>query len=381
MNEPTPPLVGLRVLDLSRLLPGPYGSMLLAQMGAEVVKIESPQEGDYLRTTPPFIEGESAHFWAVNRGKKSVALDLKHPQGRAAFLGLATTADAVLESFKPGTANRLGVGYAAVSAANPRIVYCSLSGYGQGGPYRERAGHDINYIALAGLLGLTGQRDGPPVPPAVQVADLGGGMMAALSILAGVLAARGTGQGRYIDVSMFDLVTSWVGAHAVPCYLAMGQVPGRNDLPLTGLVPCYQVYATRDGGYMSLGAIEIKFWEAFCRAAGRDDLIPHQYDPEATSWVRQLFLTRTRAEWEATLAGVDACCEPVLGLDEALAFAGARRAGLADGPMVMPLALGGDLPPPRLGQHTAELLREAGYSEAEIRDLVAMGAAGIDAPA
>ncbi|MDP3046667.1 MAG: CaiB/BaiF CoA-transferase family protein [Chloroflexota bacterium] len=384
------PLAGLRILDLSRLLPGPYGTELLAGMGAEVIKVESPQGGDYLRSTPPFVDGQSAHFLALNHGKRSLAVDLKQPAGLAAFLRLVPTADALLEGFRPGTAQRLGVGYDAVHAIQPRLVYCSLSGYGQNGPYRDRAGHDINYIALAGLLGLSGEANGPPAIPPTQIADLSGGMMAALAILAGVMSARATGQGRYVDVSMLDMAVSWAGAHALPCQQASGKAPGRQGLLLTGQTPCYNVYQTGDGGYMSLGAIEPQFWRAFCAAVGRPDLLTRQFDPRAIQEVRALFLTRTRQAWQSLLAGVDCCCEPVLTLDEALAGAQVQARGLlqpmpgAEGylavrsPVVMEgMDSGSARPAPRLGQDTRDLLRQVGYGSDEIQTLADAGVVAV----
>jgi alpha-methylacyl-CoA racemase len=380
------PLTGLRILDLSRLLPGPYGTELLAGMGAEVIKVESPQGGDYLRSTPPYVDGQSAHFLALNHGKKSLAVDLKQPAGLAAFLRLVPTADALLESFRPGTADRLGVGYDALRALHPRLVYCSLSGYGQNGPYSHRAGHDINYIALAGLLGLSGQAGGPPAIPPTQIADLSSGMMAALAILAGILSARATGQGRYLDVSMLDMAVSWAGAHAVPCQQASGESPGREGLMLTGQTPCYHVYEALDGGYMSLGAIEPQFWQAFCRAAGQPGLLTRQFDPEAIPVMGALFRTRTRDGWQALLAGVDCCCEPVLALDEALAGEQVRARGLLQpmpgaedyltvrSPVVADGMDGGPASPaPRLGQDTHDLLAQVGYGQDEIRALVEAG--------
>ncbi len=384
------PLTGLRILDLSRLLPGPYGTELLAGMGAEVIKVEDPRGGDYLRSIPPFMNGQSAHFLAVNHGKKSLAVDLKQPAGLAAFLRLVPTADALLESFRPGATARLGVGYAALRGLNPRLVYCSLSGYGQNGPYRDRAGHDVNYIALAGLLGLSGEAGGPPAIPPTQIADLSGGMMAALAILAGVLAARTTGEGRYLDVGMLDVAASWTGAHALPCQQASGVTPGREGLLLTGQMPCYHVYQTLDGGYVSLGAIEPQFWQAFCQAAGRPDLVARQFAPEAIAQVSELFRTRTRQDWQALLAGVDCCCEPVLSLDEALAGEQARARGLFQpmpgaedyltvrSPVVMEaMQTGPESPAPRLGRDTEELLRQVGYQDAEIRALAQAGAVAV----
>jgi alpha-methylacyl-CoA racemase len=387
------PLTGLRILDLSRLLPGPYGTELLAGLGAEVIKVEDPRGGDYLRSIPPFVDGQSAHFLSLNHGKKSLAVDLKQPAGLAAFLRLVPTADALLESFRPGTARRLGVGCDALRAIHPRLVYCSLSGYGQNGPYRDRAGHDLNYIALAGLLGLSGQAGGPPAIPPTQIADLSSGMMAALVILAGVISARATGQGRYLDVSMLDMAVSWAGAHAVPCQQANGKAPGREGLMLTGQAPCYHVYQTLDGGYMSLGAIEPQFWQAFCAAVHRPDLLPRQFDPGAIPLVGALFRTRTRDGWQAQLAAVDCCCEPVLALDEALAGEQVRARGLlqpmpgAEGyltvrsPVVMAgmegMAESAGCPAPRLGQDTRDLLEQVGYGRDEVQALADAGVVAV----
>jgi crotonobetainyl-CoA:carnitine CoA-transferase CaiB-like acyl-CoA transferase len=363
-------LEGVRVLDLSRLLPGPYATSLLAGLGAEVIKVEEPPAGDPMRAIPPFggdAGDESLHFLAVNRGKKSLAVNLKHPDGLAAFQRLATGADAVLEGFRPGVAARLGVGYEALRALNPRLVYCSLSGYGQDGPLSGRAGHDINYLALSGALGLSGEADGQPTVPAFQAADLGGGLLTALAMVAGILSARQGGAGCYLDASMFHLMASWVGVHAGSCLVGWGEAT-RGGLPLTGASPCYRVYRTRDGGYMSLGALETRFWLAFCRAAGRPDLEDRQHDPEALGDMETLFASRTRAEWQTLLAGADACCEPVLDLEEALAGAAGRG----------PLVVDGQRPEmgaaPRVGQHTAELLRQAGLSDVEIAAMVETGA-------
>jgi alpha-methylacyl-CoA racemase len=381
------PLTGLRILDLSRLLPGPYGTELLVGMGAEVIKVEDPHGGDYLRSTPPFVDGQSAHFLALNHGKKSLAVDLKHPAGLAAFLRLVPTAGALLESFRPGTAQRLGVGYDALREIQPRLVYCSLSGFGQNGPYRDRAGHDINYLAVAGLLGLSGEAGGPPAIPPAQIADLSGGMMAALAILAGVLGARATGQGRHMDVSLLDMAVSWAGAYALPCQQATGKTPERQGLLLTGQTPCYNVYETMDGGYMSLGAIEPQFWQAFCAAVDRPGLLTRQLDPAAIQELRALFLTHTRQDWQSLLAGVDCCCEPVLDLDEAVAGAqvqarcllqampGTERFLTVRAPVVMDgMDSGTASQAPRLGQDTRALLVQLGYGQDEIQELASLGA-------
>ncbi len=383
----TAPLDGIRILDLSRLLPGPFGTLLLADLGAEVIKIESPQEGDYLRAIPPLVGGEGAYFLAVNRGKKSVALDLKAPAGRKAFLRLVATADALLEGFRPGTMERLGRGYAALQEINPSLVYCSLSGYGQDGPRRDRPGHDIDYIALGGLLGLTGEVGGPPVVPAVPIADLAGGLAAAIAILAALLGRQRRGQGAYIDVAMLDVVLSWLGPIVAPGLLA-GATLERGRLMLSGELPCYHVYQAQDGQYLALGALEPKFWTNFCRAVGRDDLLPHQFDPQAIAEVQAVFCQRPRAAWVALLASAEACGEPVYTPAEALADPQVAARGLllevahpAAGTLRLagpPFRLAGmpgaaTSPAPRLGEHTAAVLRSLGYDETEIAAMVEAG--------
>ncbi|MEK7205290.1 MAG: CaiB/BaiF CoA-transferase family protein, partial [candidate division NC10 bacterium] len=245
-------LEGITILDLTRLLPGPYGTMLLADLGAEVVKIEEPEVGDYARAFEPSVGGEGAAFQAVNRNKKSVALNLKVEAGKAAFRRLAATADVVVEQFRPGVMDRLGLGWEALKALNPRLVYCALTGFGQDGPYRNRVGHDVNYIAIGGLLNLTGMEGGPPVLPGVQVADLSGGMMAALGILAALLARERAGEGRFVDVAMLDTVMSWLGLQAA-LLGATGKTPQRGRWFLGGGLPGYQVYETKDGRHITVG--------------------------------------------------------------------------------------------------------------------------------
>ncbi|MGE5851362.1 MAG: CaiB/BaiF CoA transferase family protein, partial [Candidatus Methylomirabilota bacterium] len=326
-------LKGITILDLTRLLPGPYGTMLLADLGAEVVKIEEPEVGDYARVFEPSVGGEGAAFQAVNRNKKSVALNLKVEAGKAAFRRLAATADVVVEQFRPGVMDRLGLGWEALKALNPRLVYCALTGFGQDGPYRNRVGHDINYIALGGLLHLTGMEGGPPVLPGVQVADLSGGMMAALGILAALLARERTGEGRCVDVAMLDTVMSWLGLQAA--FLgATGKTPQRGRWFLGGGLPGYQVYETRDGRYISVGALEEKFWRNLCVALGREDLIPFAEPDEAKRREIQaelggIFKAKTRDEWCAQLADAEVCFAPVNDLAEALADPQARHRGMA----------------------------------------------------
>ncbi len=386
------PLDGVRVLDLSRYLPGPYATLLFADLGAEVIKVEDTAGGDPIRAMDPFTAGQSAYFLALNPGKKSLALNLKDPRGRKAFLRLASTAQVIVEGFRPGTADRLGVGFEAVHAANPRLVYCSISGYGQDGPLRDRAGHDLNYIARAGILGLSGTPGGPAAIPPVQVADLSSGMYAAVAILAALRQSERTGEGRTIDIGMMDSAMSWLVMTVAE--FSAGERGGRGKLHLTGKYPCYHVYRTKDGHEVTLAALEPKFWADFCRAADRPDLVPLQYSesPEASAEVAAVFAGRNRDEW-ASLAGEgDFCCEPVQTLEEALSDVQARRRGLVRLVQVgeeTAIELGNPLrrlgggepgPCPGHGEHTAALLRELGYSDADLSELEAAGVIPVRRP-
>lgn len=374
-------LDGIRILDLSRLLPGPYCTLLLADLGAEVIKVETPGAGDYARIIPEHLGGDGV-FQVVNRNKQSLALNYRNARGLEVFLRLARDADVVVESFRPGAAERWGLGYAALSALNPRLVYCSLSGYGQDGPYAERAGHDLNYMALGGLLALNGAAGGPPIPPGVQIADLAGGMLAAVAIL-GALVGRGrTGQGVYLDVSMLDAAVSWVAPFAGAAFLRTGQNPQRGEMTLSGGLPCYTVYAAADGKYLALSALEPHFWTAFCNALGRPDLTTRQFDVSLTSELAALFATRTRADWLAALGPADACIEPVNEMSEVARDPQVRHRGLivetetpaANGAgfaFGSPFRFAGvqPRPAPRLGEHTQTVLSQAGLNDDEIREL------------
>ena len=276
------PLEGIRVLDLSRLLPGGFCSLLLADFGAEVIKVEDVGMGDYVRWSPPYYEGvedsaKGALFLALNRNKTSVRINLKEPAGRDVLLRLARDADVVLESFRPGVLDRLGAGYEALRAVNPRIVYCAISGYGQDGPLRDRSGHDMNYLGRIGMLGLTGEADGPPVQAAGQIADLGGGaLMAAFGILAALREREVSGEGQFVDVSMADGALSWL-AMVAGQYLCDGVVPRRGSQLLAGGIICYRPYVCADGE-VTLGALEPKFWRNWCEGVGREDLIERQFE-------------------------------------------------------------------------------------------------------
>ena len=392
------PLEGLKVLDLTRLLPGGFCSLLLADFGADVIKVEDTGLGDYVRWAPPYYEGaepsaRSALFLGLNRGKRSIRIDLKSDQGKQVLLKLVRDVDVVLESFRPGVMDRLGVGYERLRQENPRLVYCAITGYGQDGPKRDRPGHDINYLGLNGILGLTGEAGGPPVSAAAQIADLGGG---ALMGVAGTLIAlherARSGQGQLVDCSMFDGSLSFLAMLAGEM-LADGNTPRRGELTLAGGITCYRPYRCADG-YVTLGALEPKFWAEFCRGVGREDLLEHAFDPpgsDAHRAVCEVFAARTRARWEEFASEHECCLEPVLGLDEALDgdLVAAREMVVeldqpgADRPVKLlgvPVKLSRTpadpvrAPGPGLGEHTREVLTEAGYPAEEIDALLESGA-------
>jgi alpha-methylacyl-CoA racemase len=374
------PLEGIRVLDLTRLLPGAMATLHLADLGADVIKIEDRDAGDYSRTMGRMREGMSDSFRLLNRNKRAIRLDLKQARGREVFLKLAGRADVVVEGFRPGVVAKLGVGYDAVSAVNPRIVYCSISGYGQDGPYAQRAGHDVNYIGYSGVGDAIGT-EAAPVVPNFQIADLlGGALVPAMGILAALVDARSSGRGRYVDVAMTDAVL----AHAVfPLlgFLESGKAPARGTGMLDGGLPCYNVYRTRDGRFMAVGALEQKFWATLCDILGCPDLkekhIVYGADAEPVKQrLAKIFGSRTQREWTEVFAGADCCVSPVLHIGEALANEQLRARGMVvdEGGLVqlaLPLRLsefefGIERKAPRVGEHTDEILREAGYGDGEI---------------
>jgi alpha-methylacyl-CoA racemase len=390
-------LSDVKVLDLSRLLPGGFCSLLLADFGADVLKVEDTGMGDYVRWSPPYHEGaedsaKSALFLSLNRGKRSIRLNLKEEAGREVLLRLVREHDVLLESFRPGVMERLGVGYERLREENPGLVYCAITGYGQDGPYTARSGHDMNYLGLNGLLGLSGDAAGPPVQAAGQIADLGGGaLMAAFGILAALRERERSGQGQLVDVSMFDGSLAWLALVAAR-YLADGQTPERGGLELAGSLICYRPYACKDG-WVTLGALEPKFWQAWCRGVGREDLIEKQFErpgSDAHAEVERLFAERTRDEWREFASEHDCCLEPVLGLDEALDSElvraremvvqidqpGTDGVSLLGVPVKLSRTPGAPAGPgPGLGEHTREVLVAAGYSEDEIGSLLEAGAA------
>lgn len=392
------PLDGLIVLDLTRLLPGPFASLLLADLGARVIKIEDPRGGDYARYLPPLGGRMSAAFAALNRDKESVALDLKRPAGRAAFERLAAAADVIVESFRPGVMARLGLAHDALAAHNPRLITCAITGYGHDSPLAERAGHDLDYLATAGLAGLTGG-DGRAVPPGIQSADLmGGALYGVVGILAAITERHRTGRGRFVDASMTDGVAGFgIMLHARQHQDGAAVGPG-EDL-LAGSHPCYRLYTCADGGRLAVGALEPKFWVALCQAIGRpqyagDGLATGRRRAEVEADLEALFASRPRDAWVTLLAAHDVCVEPVLGLDEARRSPHAAARGLfgthrhpAEGAEFLhqfpnPRLLPGAAPPaevrpaPRLGEHTRAVLAEFGLSGDAIDAAFAAKAAG-----
>jgi alpha-methylacyl-CoA racemase len=375
------PLSGIRVLDLTRLLPGAFCTMLLADMGADVIKVEDPDGGDYMRWTPPLVDGQSVLFNALNRNKRSLSLNLKAEAGRELLLRLVENADVLVEGNRPGVMKRLDLGWDVLHTRNPRLVMCSITGYGQDGPFAGRAGHDLNYMATAGGLGLNGAQGGPPVPLSVQVADIGGGgLQPAVGILGALVAVQRGAEGRWLDVSMTDGAVSWLALALAA--RGGGEDVGRADQRLAGRHACYRVYECKDGGFYSVGALEPKFWAALCVAIGRPHLVGLQF-AEADEGKRvhremeEVFASRTRSEWQSELAGLDVCCEPVLELDEVATHPQvvARRliAHKKTGVEVRPaLPMSGDWrrrEAPGLGEHTAEVLAEVGVDERRREDL------------
>ena len=392
---PGGPLEGVRILDLTRLLPGAYGTGLLADLGAEVIKIEAPGEGDYMRWGDPKIGAESGASWVVDRNKSSLSLNLKDPRGVEAFLRLARTAHCVIESFRPGVVDRLGVGYAAVSAVNPAVVYCSISGYGQDGPRVREAGHDINYVGRAGVVSTTGHAEAGPMMPGVQVGDVaGGGLMGIVGLLAALVRARTTGEGDYVDVSMTDGAFSVLSVH-LGMYFAGGPEPAPERMLLNGLYPSYAVYRCKDDRWLTVGALEPQFWKQLCEGVGRPDLLDTGFAPGRIGDWRAHFLTRTRDEWLEALAGFDACVGPVNDFGEAMRDPQLLHREMivqlehpTEGPtpqIGVPVKLRNRpgsvrTPPPRLGEQTRRYLEEAGYSAAEVETLLAEGVAEEPAP-
>jgi crotonobetainyl-CoA:carnitine CoA-transferase CaiB-like acyl-CoA transferase len=393
------PLSDVKVLDLSRLLPGGFCSLLLADFGADVLKVEDTGMGDYVRWAPPYYEGaedsaKSAYFLGLNRNKRSIRIDLKKDEGKEALLRIARDYDVLLESFRPGVLDKLGVGYERLKQENRGLVYCAISGYGQTGPNTTRSGHDLNYLGLNGVLALSGDPDGPPVQSGGQIADLGGGgLMAAFGIMAALRERERSGEGQFVDVSMTDGSLAWM-AMAAAATLADGSVPTRGRESLTGGFICYRPYACKDGD-VTLGALEPKFWAAFCEGVERPDLADKAFEPpgsESHAEIEKIFSERTRDEWREFASNHDCCLEPVLDLGEALESdlvkeremvveldqPGADDVRLLGVPVKLSRTPGDPnrIPGPVLGEHTEEVLEAAGYSPEEIAALIESDAVG-----
>ncbi len=382
------PLEGVKVLDLSRLLPGPYASLLLADLGAQVDKVEEPIGGDYLRHMPPMVGDQSGMFLAINRNKRSICLDLKKAGGRDALLALVAGYDVLLEQFRPGVLDRLGLSHASLRERFPKLIICALTGYGQDGPLADRAGHDLNYLARAGILGMQGPVDGPPQVPGFQLADFSGGLFSVIGTLSALALRARTGEGSVVDISMLESAMGF-GFASFGSMLAGGALARGNE-GLTGGLAIYATYTTRDGKHVALGALEPKFASSFFAGIGlpfeMSALMPGAHQAALRAQIAAVFLTKTRDEWAAFGKEHDCCLEPVLEPHELAADAQMSARGmffdLASpwGPLrqlrtpVTPRDAA-HTPPPRQGEHTDAILREAGFDDAAIARLRSEGAA------
>ncbi|MFN2610404.1 MAG: CaiB/BaiF CoA transferase family protein [Actinomycetota bacterium] len=388
----TGPLDGVQVLDRTRLQPGNYATMLMGDLGAEVIKVEEPGRGDYVRWMPPMVGQMSAAHLVLNRNKKSVTLNLKSDGGPDLLKRLVSDADVLIESFRPGVMQRLGVGYEELCDAKPDLIYAAITGYGQDGPYRDRAGHDINYVAISGVLGATGQPGGDPVVPSVQIADLSGSMMAVVGILSALIRKATSGKGVFIDVSMMDASLSWLALHLAPWFAGAPQLKKGEGL-LNGGYPFYRTYRCGDGKHLSVGALEPQFWGTLCRALELEDLIPEQYASgdrlqQLHAIFEKTFLQRPRDEWVRILSGLETCVAPINDFEEM-----SRDLQVLARKMITEKELKGFGPfkelgvalklagapgsvrrsAPDLGQHNDEVYARVGLSETQIEALRAGG--------
>ena len=388
----TQALEGIRVLDLAPLLPGSLCTQMLADLGAEVIKIEGPNGGDSLRSAPPLIGTTGSFFHIANRNKKGIRLDLKQQRGRDVFIRMTGKSDVVIENFRPGAMRQMGLGYDDLKKVNDRLVYCSLTGFGQDSPYSQSPAHDINFLGLSGILDLIGDKGGNPAVPGVQIAGAGGSLHAAIGILAALLRREKTGRGQHIDVALLDGLTPFLGL-VMSQYLTDHRLPRRGETLVGGGYAFYNVYETKDGKHITLGNVEKKYWITLCTLIGRPDLVEQQFAPsprqdEIIEELRALFRQKTRHEWVDLLDDKDICFAPVNSLEEALQDPHIRGRGLwfkanhpVDGEIpqqAFPIKFSEDQPgwkspPPVLGEHTLEVLREMDFSEEEIRSLKAQG--------
>ncbi len=388
------PLEGVRVLDLSRYLPGPFCTQILADFGAEVIKVEDPRGGDLGRMLTPVVNGESARFPTVNRNKKSITLDLKKEEGKAVFRRLVADADVVVDQFRPGVMKKMGLDYDALKEINKGIIYCAITGYGWTGPLKDAAGHDLNYLNLAAVTGLTGVYGGRPAMSGVQIADIAGGTLySVIAILLALASRQKTGEGQLCDVAMLDCSISLL-AYTLGEWAGWGRLPEMGNDVLTGGYACYNVYETKDGKHVSLGAVEDKFWAEFCEKIDRAQYIKPQWDTavqkDMQADVRAIMLTKTREEWVDFFAQSDICFTPVLTMEEMcnhpqvvardmiLKLADFRGSG-RDIPLTgVPIKMSGTpgvakLTFPALGQDNESILGQAGYSEKDVLELKEKG--------
>jgi crotonobetainyl-CoA:carnitine CoA-transferase CaiB-like acyl-CoA transferase len=383
------PLKGIKVLDCTRLLPYQYCTMMLGDLGAEVLKVEEPREGDYGRWGDGARTYESDAFVMANRNKKSMKLNLKHEMGREILKKLAEEYDVLVESFRPGVMDRLGVGYKDMKKVNPSIIYCSTTGFGQTGPYKMLVGHDINYLGYSGILACTGEQTGRPVTPGIPIGDMaGGGLATAMAILAAIVGRERSGIGQYIDVGQADVLASLNIRNFAE---VLAQRKGRTARPvdLRGFSNCYNAYKTSDGKFMAVGPVEAKFWANFCQTVGKEEwierhLLKFEEGSEASEDLKELFASKTRDEWTEIFQNVDSCITPVLSPEEALENEHYKARGMVstmDDPergetlqIGFPAKFSDDLnfkrsPAPFFGEHTDEVLTMAGYSEEELEKL------------
>ncbi|MED4727755.1 CaiB/BaiF CoA-transferase family protein [Aneurinibacillus migulanus] len=380
-------LQGMKVLDVTRLLPGPLCTMYLADYGAEIIKIEDPTLGDYAREMEPMLAGAGALYQLVNRGKKSITLNLQQEEGKEILRRLAREADILVEGFRPGVMHRLGLDYETIRHVNPRLIYCSVTGYGQNGPYAEKAGHDLNYIGFTGLLHEAIHAGGHPTAflPPVQIADIGAGTLHAVSgILLAIVQRERTGEGAYLDISMTDGVLPFM-IPALSYYLAAQETGQATFNPLTGALACYNVYETGDGKWMALGALEAKFWRRFCEVAELNDYMPDYWSPDKQSHIKEevaaYFKERSAAEIMGVFADEDVCLTPVLSLEEALHDMHLQARGMfaywdayptvtqVKNPLLDEAMLASQTFPPTRGADTEEILRGLGYDAHTIQNL------------
>ncbi len=393
----TRPLASLKVLDFTTLLPGPFATMMLADMGADVVRIEAPQRPDMVREMPPFDGKTSAWHGVLNRSKRSLGLNLKQPGATAVVKKLINMGgyDIIIEQFRPGVMARLGLDYETLRELAPQLIYCSITGYGQTGPLANRAGHDINYVALSGIASYSGRQTEGPAPLGVQLADVGGGSLGALvGLLAAVIQRQVSGEGQHIDISMLDMLVAWQ-AHLISRYLVGDEVPGREQLPLNGGQGNYDFFHTADGRYFSVGSLEPKFWHGFCAAVARPDLASKAYSPDPMvqktlkAEVQMIIGQRPFSEWVAFFAKLDVCIEPVLTIPEVIAHPHTQARGMivdvpvGDGrsqqQVGAPIKFSGSQPVYKqagspLGTHTNEILTSIGYDTITINRLRETGA-------